>query len=391
MLIEQEKESGSLVLSHQKHIASSWVEIDKKALECNIESYKKIISPAWLAPVIKSNAYGHGIDAIAKILDAHIDVDYICVVALQEAIFLRSIGIKKPLLVLSIIDGELEDAVDHAIDLVTYDIAMVKELDAIAKAKNKTAYVHVKIDTGLSRLGLHNTDALQLIKEIHELSHVFIQGIFTHLAESESDDQTFTNQQRAVYSAFIKQVESLGITIPLKHIACSAAATTNMSTNDTMVRLGIGLYGLWPSEENKQLTQELYPDFHLKPVLTWKTRIIQIKEIPTGSSVGYDRTHCVSKPTRIAIIPVGYWDGYDRRLSNKGTVLINNQQAPIIGRIAMNLSIIDITGLSVLKNDEVTLLGNQEGLTANDLAQQCNTINYEIVTRINPLLPRRIL
>ena len=390
MLTEQKKESGSLHLSPQKQTPSSWIEIDKEALEHNIESYKKIIRPAYLAPVIKSNAYGHGIGPIAKILDAHIDVDYICVVALQEALFLRSIGIKKPLLVLSIIDGDLEDAVDHAIDLITYDIAMAKELDAIARAKNKTASIHIKIDTGLSRLGLYNTDALQLVKEIHELSHVFIQGIFTHLAESESNDQTFTNQQRKVYSVFVKQVETLGVSIPLKHIACSAATTANMSTNDTMVRLGIGLYGLWPSEENKFLAQKLYPNFYLKPVLSWKTRIIQIKEIPAGSAVGYDRTHCVSKPTRIAIIPVGYWDGYDRRLSNKGIVLINNQKAPIIGRIAMNLSIVDITDLSVSKDHEVTLLGNQKGLTANDLAQQCNTINYEIVTRINPLLPRRI-
>lgn len=391
MLIEQEKDSGSLLFSHQGQRASSWVEIDKKALEHNIESYKKIISPAYLAPVIKSNAYGHGIGPIAKILDAHIDVDYICVVALQEAVFLRSIGIKKPLLVVSIIDGDLEHAIDHGIDLIVYDIAIVKELNAIAKAKDKKAYVHIKIDTGLSRLGLHNTNALHLVKEICELTHISIRGIFTHFAESESDDQAFTNQQRTIYSTFVKQVESLGITVPLKHIACSAAATTNMSSNDTMVRLGIGLYGLWPSEENRRLTQKLYPDFYLKPVLTWKTRIIQIKEIPEGSSVGYDRTHCVSKQTRIAIIPVGYWDGYDRRLSNKGTVLINNQKAPIIGRIAMNLAIVDITGLQVLKDHEVTLLGNHKGLTADDLAYQCNTINYEIVTRINPLLTRRVI
>jgi alanine racemase len=390
MLIEQEKESGLLDLSQQRQTVSSWVEIDKNALEHNLESYKKIISPAFLAPVIKSNAYGHGIGTIAKILDSHKDVDYICVVALQEALFLRSIGIQKPLLVLSIIDGDLEEAVDNAIDLVAYDIFTVKELNAIARIKNKKASVHIKIDTGLSRLGLGYTQALQLVKDTHELSHISIQGIFTHLAESESDDQTFTNQQREVYSAFVKQVETLGIFIPLKHIACSAAATINMSNNDTMVRLGIGMYGLWPSEENKSLTQKLYPNFYLKPVLSWKTRIIQIKEIPAGSSVGYDRTHCVSGPTKIAIIPVGYWDGYDRRLSNKGIVLINNQEAPIIGRIAMNLSIVDITGLSVSKDHEVILLGNYPNVSADDLAKKCNTINYEIVTRINPLLPRRI-
>jgi alanine racemase len=158
-----------------------------------------------------------------------------------------------------------------------------------------------------------------------------------------------------------------------------------------MVRVGIGLYGLWPSAENKVMTQKFYPQFSLKPALTWKTKIIQIKELPAGSFVGYDRTYQVQKFSRIAIIPVGYWDGFDRGLSNKGKVLINQQLAPIIGKIAMNLSMVDVTDLNVSIEDEVTLLGNHPGITADDVAKHCDTINYEIVTRINPLLPRIVV
>ncbi len=370
--------------------ASSWVEIDQQALEHNIHSYKTIIGSSILAPVIKSNAYGHGIELIAKICDQNNLVDYLCVVSLSEALLLRSIGIKKPLLVVSIIDRDLRDAIEQNIDLVAYDREIIQELNAIGKMLNKKARVHIKIDTGLSRLGLPTNDALSFITHVATLPYISITGIFTHFAESECADQTFTNHQLEQFNALIKQLDALGIAIPINHTACSAAITANIPSHCSFVRLGIGLYGLWPSPENKQITQQLHPTFSLKPVLTWKTRIIQIKDIPAESYIGYDRTHQVTQASRIAIIPVGYWDGYDRRLSNSGKVLINNQLAPIIGRIAMNLSMVNITGLNVSMNDDVTLLGNHPGITAEDIAQRCNTINYEIVTRINPLLPRRI-
>lgn len=369
---------------------ASWIEIDKEALEHNLGAYKKIIGHTLLAPVIKSNAYGHGIELVGKICDKNPLVDMLCVVSLSEALLLRAHGITKPLLVISILDNNLEEAVAHTIDVVAYDLETIRQLNTIGQKLGKKANVHLKFDSGLSRLGLHSDNLLALIKQIHTLPFITMRGIFTHLAESESDDQTFTNHQVNQFNNLLAQLDTLGIHIPLRHAACTAAVTANTATHCTMVRLGIGLYGLWPSQENKHVTERLYPDFVLKPVLTWKTRIIQIKEVAAGSYIGYDRSHQVDKPTRLAILPVGYWDGFDRRLSNKGHVLVNNQLAPIRGRIAMNLCIVDITGLDVTMEHEVTLLGNHPGIAADDIARHCGTINYEIVTRINPLLPRKI-
>jgi alanine racemase len=388
-MLQTEPKKSKIVLPSQKNTtASSWVEIDQKALEHNIQSYKAIIGLTTLAPVVKSNAYGHGIELIAKLCDQNDVVGYLCVVSLHEALFLRSIGIKKPLLVLSIIDGNLKEAIEQDIDLIAYDLGFIQELNNLGKQLNKKARVHLKVDTGLSRLGLPRHEALNLTLQTATLPQIFIVGIFTHFAESGSADQTFTNQQLLQLNTLTQDLQAHGITIPLQHAACTAAITANAKSHGTLVRLGIGTYGLWPSPENKLATHQRHPTFSLKPVLTWKTKIIQIKDIPAESYIGYDRTHQVHKASRIAILPVGYWDGYDRGLSNKGVVVIKNQLAPVLGRIAMNLTIVDITGLNVCMSDEVILLGNYLGVTAEDLAMQCNTINYEIVTRINPLLPR---
>lgn len=377
-------------IQHHKEEPISWVEIDTAALDHNISSYRSISKPALLAPVIKSNAYGHGIELVAQFFDQHTAVDILCVVSLSEAVQLRSIGIQKPLLVLSIIDRNIELAILYDIAIVAYDLPMVLELNRLAQQHNKKAYIHVKIDTGLSRLGLLQNDAITFIEYIHKLPYITIAGIFTHYAFSESADQTHTNYQLNNFNTVIDYLESKKIHIPLKHTSCSAAISANNNTHFTMVRAGIGIYGLWPSKENKIVTQQCYPQFSLKPALTWKTRVIQVKEIPAGSYVGYNLTHQVQRTSHIATLPIGYWDGYDRRLANKGLVHIKGTIVPVIGIVAMNLTMINVTGLDVTIGDEVTLLGNHDGLTAHDIAQKCNTINYEIVTRINPGLPRLI-
>ena len=241
-------------------------------------------------------------------------------------------------------------------------------------------------------MGILADTALPIIKQIHALPGINIRGIFSHLANSE-EEHTFAAEQLDRFLKLIDALDNAGISIPLQHISCSAALSALKSVcfamhKRSMVRLGLGLYGLWPSEKNKKITQELYPDFQLKPVLSWKTRIIQIKEIPAGSSVGYGRSHYVTENRRIAILPVGYWDGYDRRLSQKASVSINGQKAAVLGRIAMNLTMIDITGLQVEISDHVFLMSNTSYTSADALAALCNTINYEFVTRINAVLPR---
>jgi len=369
----------------------TWVEIDAQALEHNVQQYASVAPHSLLAPVIKSNAYGHGIEHVAKILDKNNNVDFLCVVALSEAISLRLIGIKKPILVLSIINDDVYKAALHDIALVLYDKNMAHKINEAGKKLHKKIHVHIKVDTGLCRLGVCVADVISFIKDILAYPYIHVQGIFTHFSNSESDDQTHTNYQIALFTNILDELQKMGIEIPLRHVSCSAAITANVGSHFTTVRAGIGIYGLWPSPQNKQLTQKFYPSFSLKSVLTWKTTIIQLKEIPAGSHVGYDLTYTTKRTTRIATLPVGYWDGYERKNSNKGFVVINNQLVPIIGRIAMNLMMIDVTDAIANIDDHVTLLGNYPGITADDHAAHAQTINYQIVTSINPLLPRMVV
>lgn len=390
MLASFFQQTGSCCILDKNNL-SSWIEIDKNAFECNIISYKQALNQARLIAVIKSNAYGHGIAQIASICEHNVNIDMMAVVCLQEALFLRSMNIKKDILILSILNGCFETAISQNIDLVAHDMDVILKLNNVGKKLNKKANIHIKVDTGLSRLGADAKTTLQHIKQIYELPFINIRGIFTHFADAESEDQTFTDYQIEQFSYLIRRIEDMNIDIPFKHASCSASTTTNLNSHFSAVRIGIGIYGLWPSDDNKKITKQIFPKFCLKPVLTWKTRAIQIKDISAGSFIGYDRTYKVEKDSRIAVLPVGYWDGYDRQLSNNGKVLINKQLASIIGRISMNLCMVDITGLNVSLDDDVILLGNSPEITADDLAKRCKTINYEIVTRINPLIPRFIV
>lgn len=391
MLISWQKQSISSAQSLIKNVPlphSSWVEINTQAIHHNLLLYKSLAPLSLFAPVIKSNAYGHGIDIVARVCQESSAVDIICVVSVSEALHVRSLGITKPIVVLSILDNNLERAVLQDIQLTVYDIETALHLNELGARLQMQVTIHIKIDTGLSRLGFLWDQAFAMICKIDLLPHLHIQGIFSHLAESENTDQTFTDLQFARFNSVLEQCKQQDINIPYVHTSCSAALTGNNKSHLAMVRLGISVYGLWPSQENKVATQSVYPEFSLHPTLTWKTKIIQIKQLPAGSYVGYDRTHQLQQDSLIVVLPVGYWDGYDRGLSNKGQVLINNQLAPIVGRIAMNLMMVNATGIDVAIGDQVTLIGNHEALTVELLAQKTDTINYEIVTRINPLLPR---
>ncbi len=368
----------------------TWIEISKNALFHNIAQYHSLVAPDVIfMPVIKSNAYGHGMLETAQLLQENELVDALAVVSLSEALILRMNGITKKIVVLSIIDTDIEQAVQHDIDLVIYDEFVAQNLAILAQKYQTKVRVHIKIDTGLSRLGFLAAQALEVVERIKKLSNIEIVGIFTHFANSESDDDTFVQMQLTQFNNLISVLEKKGISIPLRHTTCSAALGAYQKTHGTLVRFGIGLYGLWPSPENKQKTTEQHPDFSLQPVLQWKTRMVQIKTISAGNFVGYDLTHQVQRETRIALLPVGYWDGIHRSYSNNGVVVIKGCVAPIIGRVAMNLCIVDVTEImNVDTHDEVLLLGNHEAVTADALARRIGTINYEVVTHINPLLKR---
>src|SRR5579859_2267061 len=368
----------------------TWVEVNKSAVEHNIQTYKNIVGPLVnLAVVVKSNAYGHGILNIATIAEQHHSVAYLCVVNLSEALYLRSAGITKPILVLSYIDAPIESALLNNIDLVVFDFSTAQSINLHATTLGLTAHVHVKIDTGLSRLGYRDIKALEMVLRITALKNMSIKGIFTHLANSEHKDQHFVHQQLQNFDAVLHNLDEQNIHIPFKHTSCSAALLSTQQTHYNFARLGIGTYGLWPSSDNKTLAQLSLPHVKLKPALTWKTKIIHIKTVPVESTIGYDRTYQTNRDTKIAVLPIGYYEGYDRKFSNRGVVLINNRCARVIGRISMNLTTVDITDIPGAEvGMPVTLLGDNGPVSAEALAEALGTINYEVVTRINPCIPR---
>lgn len=371
---------------------NSWIEIKKSAIEHNIEQYKKIIGNNILAPVIKGNAYGHGLIEIAHICQQNKNVEWLCVATLSEALELRKNKITKPILVLSCIGQNPEQAALQNISVVVYDIETINKLNAIGKNLGKSFNVHIKVDTGLSRLGVLPENTLEFIKQVKSCSNINIQGIWTHFAESHLENRAFTNQQFKKFEYVINKLEELKINIPLKH-TCNSAGTSTINSNiNNFFRLGIGFYGHLPSEYVEITTKKRNPDFYLKPILQWKTNIFAIKKVRANRFVGYDRTYQTKRDSVFAVLPIGYFDGYDRRLSNKGRVIINGHIAPVVGIVCMNVLTVDVTDLKNVKiGDQATLIGDMNGIRATELAKLANINPRELTTRINSKIPRIIV
>ncbi len=374
----------------------SWLEISKRALLYNINTHCRLLSKKTkLMAVIKSNAYGHGMELVAKICEESSKIDWLGVAYLEEALKLRRLAKKLPILILSHYlpynASILAKAIKSHISFMVYEIGQIKALEKASRIAGSPALVHLKLETGMARLGLFPKQAKDLLQQIVKSSCLKLEGIVSHFATAEDQDKTFLKKQLVNFKRFIKTNQTDIPSNIIQHIACTAAITSVPKSHLNLARLGIGLYGLWPSAENRQLVKKVHPGFVLKPVLTWKTKIIEIQNLPKGIPVGYARTFITKRATMMATIPVGYWEGYDRKLSNKGVVLIHGQRCPIIGRICMNISMIDVTAVKKVKvGDEVVLIGKQgnEEITADEIAKKIGTINYEVVTRINPKLPR---
>ncbi|MBI5022819.1 MAG: alanine racemase [Candidatus Magasanikbacteria bacterium] len=367
----------------------TWVEINKKALTFNLRQFRQKIEH-WtdIIPVIKSNAYGHGFLEIARFCDTSKLINKIAVVNLAEALELRKNKIKKQIIVLSFFDFKelngLKESELKNISLPVYDTATAVKLNNFVKKRGIKIKINLKIDTGASRIGFLPKEMIQNIALLKKLNNLTIEGIFSHFASSE-EDKKYTQKQLRIFDKIIVKLKTNGINPPMIHIACTAAALTVPEGRHNAIRLGIGLYGLYPSAQIKKIIK-------LKPVLSWHTRLIQVKNIHKGTLVGYGGTHRTHHQTQLGIIPVGYWDGLDRHFSNCGQVLFKDKKCAILGRICMNLTMIDLTGLNAKTGDKVTLIGRQgkTEITTDDLAQKLNTINYEVVTRINPQIKRII-
>ncbi|MBT4649258.1 alanine racemase [bacterium] len=366
----------------------TWIEINQKNLVHNIREFQKLALQSQIWPVIKSNAYGHGFKEVASILDKEELVKGLMVVNLDEAIELDKI-VQKQIIVLSYFDisSEAEEslkiAAEQKIILPVYDLATAEYLNNLGCK----FLINIKIDTGTSRLGFRVEESIETIKKIEELKNLEIVSLFTHFAESENDDQTFTEQQLEKFRKISDQFPQYK-----KHTACSAATLSQPTAQNDIIRLGISLYGLWPSEEIRQRGKE--KDIILKPVLSWKTKIIQIKDIKPGETVGYNRTWKCEKDCRLAILPVGYNEGYDRLLSNNAEVIIKGKKYFVRGNVCMNLIMVELPSETDIRVGEtVTLLGSNGdvAVSAEDLATWSQTINYETVTRINPKIIRIIV
>ncbi|MCB9802624.1 alanine racemase [Candidatus Nomurabacteria bacterium] len=369
----------------------TWLEINQKNLVHNIREFQKIAPNSQIWPVIKSNAYGHGLKEIASILDKEDLVKGMMVVSLDEAIELNQLT-QKQIMVLSYFDyddneRQLKIAAEQKISLPIYDLETAAYLDHLAQKLKLKFLINIKIDTGTSRLGFVLSEAEVAIERIKKYQNLEINSFYTHFAESEAEEQAFTTSQLEAFSKIATKYPNV-----LKHAACSAATLSQKEAQQDIIRLGLSLYGLHPSEASK--LRAWRNQMCLQPVLTWKTKIIQIKEVKAGTTVGYNRTYTCPQDCKLAILPIGYNEGYDRSNSNQAEVLIAGVRYKVRGNICMNLSIVELPLDSEFKRgEEVVLLGKSGGqyLAAEELATWAQTINYEIVTRINSQIPRLII
>ncbi|NQT79555.1 MAG: alanine racemase [Candidatus Aminicenantes bacterium] len=374
-----------------------WVEIDSSALSHNIHQFRKLIGEnRKLLVMVKANAYGHGIMEVSDIA-LRAGADWLGVDSLEEGLFLRKKGFNCPILTVGYIPLEgLKEAVTNDLRITVYNLEAVSQLAAICRQLNKKALLHVKVETGTFRQGVSGEEVLSFIHKIQEFPELVLEGLSSHFANIEdTTDHTYAQFQLKNFNNILHELKKNNIKIPIKHISCSASAILFPETYFDMVRAGISIYGLWSSKETylSCLLQKRKP-LLLKPVLSWKTRIAQIKKVPKDSFIGYGCTYRTTRATVLAVLPVGYYDGYSRGLSNSSYVLIRGQRAPIRGRVAMDFIMADITDIPGINlEDEVILIGSdgEEAVTADDLALLVETINYEIVSRINPLISRIIV
>lgn len=361
--------------------------IDLDALKYNVEGIKRCkAESAMLMGVIKANAYGHGAKVFAHELD-RMGFDWFAVATVDEGIELRRDGIKQPILVLGYTcEAQYPDMVQWEITPTIYSLDMAKAFDAAAAKAGKVANIHIKIDTGMSRIGfLPGEESLDEIEKIHELRHLRIQGMFTHFACADMRDKTHVGHQIEKFHQMIDGVRQREIPVEIFHCSNSASIMELPSEHMNLVRAGIILYGLYPSNE---MEEKRLP---LKPVMSLYSHIVHVKEVPKGVTVGYGATYVTRRSTRIATIPVGYADGYPRSLSNRASVLIHGRRVPIIGRVCMDQFMVDVTDMpQVSVGDVVTLIGQdgEETLSVEEISEMAGSFNYEFVCDVSRRVPR---
>ena len=366
--------------------SQTFVEISVTNILHNIRQLKGLLDRrVKFMAVVKADAYGHGAVPVSKAIEKN--VDYLAVATLSEAVELKKAGIIKPILLLGETHlSNADDIVRNGFIQTVYTLPFVKALSNAASRLKKKARVHLKIDTGMGRIGVHFGEAEDLFEKVSKLPNINIEGIFTHFAGAEEMDE-FTSEQLKRLKSFISKIDSAGYIL---HAANSAATLYHKESHLDMVRVGLSMYGLYPPCLSAGRCGGRRHTIKLRPSLEFKTRVIYLKNVPAGTPLSYGSTFITSKATNIATLPVGYADGLPRALSNKGKVLIGGKRYPIVGRVCMDMTLVDVGNSKVKIGDEVVLIGRQgkDVISADEVAKLADTISYEIVCGIGKRVPR---
>lgn len=372
------------MISHRPRVVA---EIDVKAIIHNYRQIRnKVPRDVRVMSIVKADGYGHGAVEVAQILQKE-GVDYLAVAIASEGGELRKAGITTPILVLGYTPAtDIPILIDNDLTQTIFSYEMAKFISYEASKLGKRIKIHIKIDTGMGRIGfLAYPTSMKEIVDINQLPNIEIEGIFTHFASADQAELTYTKEQTSIFHGFLKELQQVGIEVPMIHAANSAGIIMHQNTYFNMVRLGIALYGHYPSEETAAR------GLGLIPAMSLKTQVVHVKELPKGNTIGYNRTYTTEEKTKIATIPIGYADGYGRGLSNKGRVLIRGEYAPVVGNVCMDQFMVDVTHINnVHVGDEVVIFGKQKEkeIAVEEIAKVLGTINYEIICMIGKRIPR---
>jgi alanine racemase len=363
----------------------TWAEIDLDAIAYNARELKQLVGEKTeLMAVVKANAYGHGAVPVAEAALGN-GASRLAVHRTLEGVQLRQAGITAPVLIMGYtLPAQAGTIVRWDLTPTVNTLEQAQALSAAALHQEKVLPIHVKVDTGLGRFGLLTDEVAGFVQAISKLPGLILEGIYTHFALADASDKAYTLQQFGIYLGVVKRLEEVGFAIPIKHVAGSAAALDLPEMHLDMVRCGITLYGLRPSNE-------VEPTIPLHPAMFLKSRVARVRTLPAGSCISYGCTYTTSEPTRVALVPVGYGDGYHRLISNRGQVLIRGQRAPIVGRVCMDQFVVKVSHIpNVQQDDEVVILGRQgdDEISAEEVATWAKTINYEVTTSILPRVTR---
>jgi alanine racemase len=362
----------------------TYAEIDLSAIAFNVQQIKKRVAPAQVMAVVKADGYGHGALETAKVALAN-GATYLGVALVEEGIALRQNGIQAPILVFG---GAFEDQLNfyfsYNLEITVYQKDIINKLSLLSQRHKKPIVAHVKVDTGMGRVGISHEEAVSFVELVRQTDGIFLQGLYTHFATADEENKQYAHLQFDRFKSVILQLENKGIHLPLKHAANSGAIIDLPETYLDMVRPGVMMYGYYPSND----TTESVP---IEPAMTFKTKVLFIKEIPPQTSVSYGRKFISDRVTRIATLPVGYADGYNRLLMNKGEVTIRGKKFPVIGRVCMDLIHVNLGEDKTIQiGDEVILFGREKdnAFTVTEICRLISTIPYEVTCWISRRVPR---